>query len=267
MNKANLFFLTFLLVLLYVRSGAAEEHTVQKGETALQIALDHGLTIDQLSRLNPGIDLEMMHVGDILSVPGEGVSFEDYLSYYYNDLLRITDLNCEVFADQTTHCLFHAENMTEVPLYNVAFRAILEGENRSLVEFAPPMMQIQPGEKLPCCVGIPQSVQQQSIGITVEALDLLNSAQSSLRLPAEVYTQKDSISPDAISAVTDIMIDEKYLETIAGKHINILSAAYDESNNLAGVKSLYADLSDHLRISVYTASHRIARIDLRLEVY
>lgn len=267
MKKTDLLVLTLFLVLVLFQSGAAEEHAVQKGETALQIALDHGLTIDQLSQLNPGIDLEMMHVGDILSVPDEGMSFEEYLSRYYRDLLRITDLNCEELADQTSLCLFHAENITDTALYDVTFRAILTGENQNLTEFAIPMMQILPGEKLPCCVSILQSVQPESIAITVKNLHLLNSEQNSLRLAEEAYTQTDNISPDAISAVTDISINEQYLESLSGKHINILAAAYDEENGLVGVRSLYTELSDHLRIATYTGSHRISRIVLRLEAY
>ncbi len=43
-------------------------YTVQSGDTAWDIALEYGLTTDQLARANPGVDIELLQVGQELRI-------------------------------------------------------------------------------------------------------------------------------------------------------------------------------------------------------
>ena len=80
--------ISLIILLLITNSALAEEHAIERGETSLQIAIDHNLTMEQLSQLNPGVDLEMMLVGDILIVPDKGTSFEEFLHQHYSEIGR-----------------------------------------------------------------------------------------------------------------------------------------------------------------------------------
>lgn len=269
MKKLLLTLFIFVFLLSYF-SSQAEEHAVERGETALQIALDHNLTMDQLMKLNPGVDPEMMLVGDILIVPDDGTSFEEFLNKLYADLVSVTDINCEVLADQSVLCLFHIENLTDLPLYEVEFSADIRGQNgtEGHSEGIIPLMHILPGEKLPCALTIPGYFDAvESVLISVQNLSQSEMLQSSFRIPAENYSHTENFLPDGVSASSVIHFKENSYELLRDKRINILAAAYDADNILAGVRSLFSDFYPRVDITLYTNNHKISRIELRLEAY
>ena len=57
------------------------------------------------------------------------------------------------------------------------------------------------------------------------------------------------------------------LQAFQGKTVNLLAAAYDESGNLTGVRSLYSEFYPRLDITVYSVSGKIADVKLTAEVY
>ncbi len=260
-----------ILSVLTFSAASAEEHVIKKGETALQIAIDHDLTMDQLSRLNPGIDLEMMRVGDILIVPDEGAaSFDEYLDKLYGDFIQITDLNCVPAADRSAVCLFHAENLSDLPLFDVRFKAAVRGGNGNYgeTESAIVMMQIQPGEKLPVCIGVPgnfDAVEQASV--IVLNLSYSEMLQSSFRIPADQYSCTHQPSPDGIGVVSTVVFNSDGMSAYQDKSVNILSAAYGRDGRLIGVRSLYSDFYPRLDITVYSADGPIDTVEIRMEAY
>lgn len=50
---------------------ATKHHTVQKGETAYGIARQYGTTVENLVKLNPGLDSESVKAGQVLNVPAQ----------------------------------------------------------------------------------------------------------------------------------------------------------------------------------------------------
>jgi LysM repeat protein len=58
-----------LALALTTTAFAASTHTVQKGETFYQIAKEHGLTTDALSKANPSVNPLRLHSGDLLRLP------------------------------------------------------------------------------------------------------------------------------------------------------------------------------------------------------
>ena len=248
-----------------------EEYSVQRGETALQIAINHNLTIEQLSRLNPGVDLEMMRVGDTLIVPDEDAgSFDAFLDELYGDFIRITDLNCTPAADRSAVCLFHAENLSDLPLFDVQLRAVVRGQNGTArqEESSIPLMQIQPGEKLPAYIGVQgnfDSIAQASVDI--QNLSRSEMVQSSFRIPDDDYSRTDQLTPDGIGSTSTIIFDPQSVSTYQGKSINILSAAYGRDGKLIGVRSLYSDFYPRLDITVYSTGEPIETVVIRMEAY
>ena len=269
MKKLIIVWIAFVSLMLTSPSFAGE-HVVERGETALQIALDHDLTIEQLSKMNPDIDLEMMLIGDVLTVPDEGTSFEEYINSLYAEKISTSDINCEVLADQSVLCLFHAENLTDLPLYEVKFAADIRGQNGAAghAEGSIPLMQILPGEKLPCSLTIPGRFDAvESYSISIQNLSQSEMVQSSFRVPETGFSETDTFLPDAVSAVSTILFNEDSRSDLNNKQINLLAAAYDTDGTLIGVRSLFSDFYPRLDITLFTNNHKINSIELRLEAY
>ena len=250
---------------------SAEEHAVEKGETALQIAIDHDLTMDQLSRLNPGVDLEMMKIGDILIVPDKDTpSFEEFLNRRYADLIRITDLDCTAAADRSAGCLFHAENLSDLPLFDVQLNASVRGKNGASgqADGKISLMQILPGEKLPVYISVQGDFSEvEQASVSVRNLSYSEMLQSSFRIGAELYTQTDTLTADGIGAASAIRFNADGIKACRDKKINIQSAAYDEEGKLTGVRSLYSDFFPRLDITVYSGGSAIRSVVVRMEAY
>lgn len=262
-------FLLTLICIVWIPC-QADEHVIQRGETCLQIAIDHDLTMEQLQRLNPGVDLEMMLIGDKLIIPDEGVSFEDFIAQRYAEVLQVTESRCEIMADGAALCLFHTENISGSPLYDVRISVSVRGQNGHTAQSAAdiPLMQILPGEKLPMAAVIPGNFDiAENVEIRVENLTASGKLQSSFRIPESFYTQKDIFPPDRVSATSAIEFNTEGIAAYKGKKINVLSAAYDAESNLIGVRSLYTDFYPRLDITTYSNNQSIGFIELRLEAY
>ncbi len=264
----SVFFL--LIFLVPAESVFSAEHTVERGETALQIAIDHDLTMDQLSRLNPGVDLEMMHVGDILTVPDEGGSFSEFLDRLYSGMLQISGLHCEIAADHHAICLFQAGNITEVPLYDVNLEVTVRDRNgrSGSAEESIPLIQIMPGEKLPVCIEV-QSIFDAAADASAKVTGLSRSDDfsSSFRIPDEMFVLSGADLPGGIGRTLTIRFHPAAAAVYAEKKINVLAAAYAADGSLAGVRSLYTDFYPEIGITVYSVGPAIDSAELIMEAY
>lgn len=274
-NRSNLTLPFILLpgVLLFFCFGQgvfAAEHKIEKGETALQIAIDHDLTMDQLQQLNPGTDLEMMRVGDVLILPEEGESFETFLNRHYAELVRINELKCSLAADRSAVCLFYVENISDLPLFDVRLKAEVQDGNgvRGSAEADIPLMQVLPREQIPVYLGIPgRFADTEKASVSVIDLTRSELLQSSFRIDPDFYSEEERRSPDGIADTVTITFSAEGAAALSGKKINVLAAALDESGKLAGVRSLYSDFYPRLDITVYSAGPAIAAVMLYLEAY
>lgn len=260
-----------LIMLLFFGQGVyAAEHKIEKGETALQIAIDHDLTMDQLQQLNPGTDLEMMRVGDVLILPGEGESFETFLDKHYAELVRINELKCSTAADRSAVCLFYVENISDLPLFDVRLKAEVQAGNgvRGSAESDIPLMQVLPGERIPVCIDIPGRFEDAGkASVTVVNLTQSELLQSSFRVDPVLYSTEERKSPDGIADTVTIIFSREGAASLSGKKINVLAAALDGHGQLAGVRSLYSDHYPRLDITVYSAGPAIASVVLYMEAY
>ena len=258
------------LFCFFCRGVFAAEHAIERGETALQIAIDHDLTMEQLQQLNPETDLEMMHVGDILILPDEGESFESFLNKRYSELIRINELKCGVSADRSAVCLFYVENITDLPLFDVRLKAEVRSGNGASgsAESDFPLMQILPGEQIPVYIGVPGRFEDADRA-SVCAVNLTRSEllQSSFRISPDLYTIEEHPSPDGIADTVTITFTTEGAAALSGKKINVLAAGLDKDRQLAGVRSLYSDFYPRLDITVYSAGPAITSVMLYLEAY
>ncbi|MBR6090784.1 MAG: LysM peptidoglycan-binding domain-containing protein, partial [Anaerolineaceae bacterium] len=239
-------------------------------ETSLQIAIENGLTMEQLEQLNPGADLQMMLVGDILIVPDEGTTFAEYLDRIYSEKLRADYLHCETTADLNALCFFHLHNLSDLPLFDTELRAAVSAGNGSAgqAEAHIPLIQILPGESLPMSITVPGNFDTiTNSTVSIIHMTWSDSLRSSFRIPEIAYTQTDRFLPDGISVTSAVDFMQEEISSWQDKKINILAAAYDEAGSLTGIRSLYSDFFPHLEITVYSNGRPISSVMLRLEAY
>ena len=267
-------FLCFIMSLVFfsLASNAckAEEHVIERGETSLQIAIDYGLSMEQLEQKNPDADLEMMRVGDKLIVPDEGLSFDEFLALRYDEFLQLTDSRCEITADNSALCFLYAENISDSPLYDVRIRAEVREQNgfTAQAETDIPLIQILPGEKLPLAVIVPGPFDTpEQFSFSVRNLTGGGLLQSSFRIPEIFYRQSNRFSPDFVSGTAAVDFTQEGIAVYQKKQINVLAAAYDRNGDLAAARSLFTDFYPHLEITVYSNNRQIETVELRLEAY
>lgn len=255
-----------LLILVRISAVSAEEHIVEKGETALQIALDHNLTMEQLQQLNPDVNLEMMMIGDKLTVPDENSGgFDAFLASRYAEKIAVKNLNCELAADQSALCLFEVENLTELPLYDLRFKVFLGSAE---AEGSIGLMQLLSGETLPVYIGIPGIFGTVSgAAVSVTGLSWSEMMTADFRVPQSAYTETDELLPDGAAGTAVIVFNGNAMEEYQDRQVNVLAAAYDADGNLIGVRSLYSDFYPRLDITVYANAQKIASLKVWLEVY
>lgn len=260
-----------LLLSLSVSAAQAGEHTVERGETALQIAIDHNLTMAQLQQINPDKDLEMMLVGDSLIVPDPGFgSFEDFLNEMYGKRVKISGLHCDPAADRHAMCFFYAENLFDLPLFDVSLRAEIRDENGTAGESSGSiaLIQILPGEKLPIFLEIPGSFGSISqASVSVLNLSWSEQMQSSFRIPEDAFSLTDSCLPDRTGVTSRISFTDTGIESYSGRMINVLASAYDAEGQLTGIRSLYTEFRPQIEITVYSNNIPIESVSILMEAY
>ncbi len=262
------FRLLFAILLFLVRVSAvfAEEHIVVKGETALQIALDHNLTMEQLQQLNPDVNLEMMMIGDKLTLPDENAGgFDAFLASRYAEKIAVKNVDCELAADHAVLCLFEVENLTELPLYDIRLKASLGGVE---AEGGIGLMQLLPGETLPVYIGIPGTFGDVSgASVSVTGLSWSEMMSADFRVPESAYTETDELLPDGAAGTAVLVFNGDVMEEYQDRQVNVLAAAYDADGNLVGIRSLYSDFYARLDITVYANARSIAALKTWVEVY
>lgn len=265
-----LFLLSLLTICLVISPCRAEEHLIERGETCLQIAIDHDLTMEQLQQLNPGIDLEMMMIGDKLILPDEGTSFDEFLARQYAQWVHADESECMITAAGAALCFLYVENISESPLFDVRLKVSVLGKNGFSAdsEAEIPLIQILPGEKLPVAVTVPGNFDDiENCKITVMNLTHSDSLQSSFRIPESCYQYSTAYSADRVSGRTEIEFNAEGTSAYQGKQINVLASACDRDGNLIGVRSLFTDFYPSLQLTVYSDNREMESVDIRMEAY
>ena len=60
-----------ILAALTANTNGQTVYEVQKGDTFMQIALDNGMTVSEMSELNPDVDINVIYIGQLLNVKEE----------------------------------------------------------------------------------------------------------------------------------------------------------------------------------------------------
>ena len=180
------------------------------------------------------------------------------------------DLNCQIAADRSVNCLFHAENLSDLPLNDVLLRASVRGTDgmTGAAEAAIALMQILPGEKLPVFINVPGNFSGiEAASVSVQQMSYSDMLTVSFRVPEDQYTLTTAVFPDGIGAVNTVLFNADGTAAQEGRKINILAAAYDSEGSPVGVRSLYSDFYPRLDITVYSAGPAIDHVKIFMEAY
>lgn len=264
----SLLFPAFLsLCIRPVSAGNSTEHIVEKGETALQIALDHNLTMDQLQQLNPGTNLEMMMIGDKLIVPADpNQTYDDFIASYYGDMLETTSFSCERIADASALCLGELTNRTDSPVTNIGLTAVVRDVLGNKAEGSGGLatVQIEARETLPFVLPVFGSFGDLSgCSLSVTQMETVGDGWGSFRINEAQYTVAWQLRPAGTAADLEIT----FLNSFSGKKVNILAAAYDAEGTLIGVRSMYTVYRNKVLLDLYSLQGQIASVRTVIEVY
>ncbi len=61
-----------IIFLLLLQVAAAATHTVKKGETLYSLSRSYGVSVNEITAANPGIDSHSLKPGDLIQIPGTG---------------------------------------------------------------------------------------------------------------------------------------------------------------------------------------------------
>lgn len=256
---------------LPVSAVETEEHIVEKGETALQIAIDHNLTMEQLILLNPGTDLEMMKIGDKLIVPpGNFESFDDYLKAYYAESIRVSGLRCDPRADGGASCFFSITNTSDRSVGNLTMKVSCADQNgrQEKEKGYPALIQVQAGETLPMVIPMegPFSGSPECEAY-VKEMTSQELGLGTFRAAPELYTVDETRLPGDGGVVITLTFNPESAARYAGKTINILAAIYDAEEQVLGLRSVYGDFSPSFEVTVYKSSGALDHSKVWVEIY
>lgn len=133
-------------------------HVVQEGETMLGIALDYGVSLDNLQAANPDVNPRFLSIGTVLIIPPPEGGFAVAATNLAPPPPAPVDLGqpaCYALPTAGVYCLVAAHNPGEAALENVSARVILAGADglpmASAVAFAA-LDLIPPGTAAPLAV-------------------------------------------------------------------------------------------------------------------
>lgn len=275
MKRSLIRILSVLFILLRlsdpVLAVETEEHIVEKGETALQIAIDHNLTMEQLILLNPGTDLEMMKIGDKLIVPPENfASFDDYLKAYYAESLRVSGLHCDPRADGSASCFFSITNTSDRSVGNLIMKVSCSDQNgrEEKEKGYPALIQVQAGETLPMVIPMEGPFSGTlNCEAYVKEMTSQDLGLGTFRVSPELYSIDETRLPGDGGAVLALTFTPESAAKYAGKTINILAAIYDAEEQILGIRSVYGDFSPEFEITVYKSSGVLDHSKVWIEIY
>lgn len=98
-------------------------HRVQEGETLLDVALEYGISLDELLAANPGIDPRFLSIDQELRIPGPDGTASDTLLPTSTPLpLTTEDVICQRAPSEVFFCIVTVANPTDIAVEGLTAR-------------------------------------------------------------------------------------------------------------------------------------------------
>lgn len=237
----------------------------------MEIAIDNGLSMEQLQKANPGIDLELLLVGDTLVIPpADEAGFASFMNTVYAEHMQITDSRCYAMVDQSAACFLTIRNTGTDPVFNIQLSASIvdAGGGKSTSEGDFSLLQLLPGEEIPVYTYAAGPLAQPcSISGVIDDLSSDPNMPAAFRIDEERMEWTVQISADGLSADISFLFDAALADEREAENVNILAAAYNASGEVIGERSMIGSFYPDLSVTVYSLSGTIDSVKTWVELY
>lgn len=259
-----------LIAVLFSISAAQSEIqtvTVKKGDTFLGIALEHGISVEQLAAANPSVNPDMILSNQELVIPpADPVAFRQYMDKSYRQYIQINSSACYPETDLSAVCLVEVTSLADAPIANLRFEFALTDNNGIELkrDAAPFLAVLLPGERQLFSFSVPGTFSFPTVATgTITALQLFPAADFSLRVPQSAF--ESTIVSNGSGKATTIQIRLKD-EAIATNYI-IVAEAYNSERLPVGVRAAFLENSREIEMTLYALTDQISQIELQMEGY
>ncbi len=212
-------------------------HTIQQGDTISSIALQFGVSMDDLVAANPEISPNAMSVGQVINIPSnpENPSGEPTPT---PAPFTIQQIECYPTADRGMWCFVLAHNDSPDFMENVSAQVTLvDADNATLASQTAllPLNILPPNTSLPLAVFFPPEIPFDAKP-QVQVLTAIRLLPNDERyLPATISNTLVQVNPDGRSA----RVNGQVLlpgDVPSASQVWVTGTAYDEAGRVVGVR-------------------------------
>lgn len=212
-------------------------YTIQQGDTISSIALQFGVSIDDLQAANPEISPNAMSVGQVINIPSnpENPSGEPTPT---PASFAIRQIECYPTADQGMWCFVLAHNDFPDFMENVSAQVTLVDANNAVLGSQTallPLNILPPDTSLPLTVFFPPEI-PVDVKPQVQVLTAIRLLPNDERyLPASINNTLVQVNADGRSARVNGQVRLPANEKPASQ-VWVMGTAYDEAGRVVGVR-------------------------------
>lgn len=212
-------------------------YTIQQGDTISSIALQFGVSMDDLVAANPEVSPNAMSVGQVINIPSNpenpsGEPTPTPVSF------TIQQIECYPTADRGMWCFVLVRNEFSDFMENVSAQVTLVDSNSVALESQTallPLNILPPNTSLPLIVFFPPEIPRDATP-QVQVLTAIRLLPGDERyLPATINNTLTQVNADGRSARVNgqVLLPS---ESNAASQIWVTGTAYDESGRVVGVR-------------------------------
>jgi LysM repeat protein len=175
-------------------------YTIKTGDTLSQVALRYGLSVDELLAANPGINPQVLSIGQTLQIPSRPASLVESLPAPAE---LLTGPAACYPSGAGMWCILPLENPHRQPVENITAQFSLFDEQAALLEQREaliPLNILPAGARLPLAAFFPQRPREKFALRVDFSTAFLLSATDPRYLPVETNNLLVQISADGLSA-------------------------------------------------------------------
>jgi murein DD-endopeptidase MepM/ murein hydrolase activator NlpD len=212
-------------------------YTVQQGDTISSIALQFGVSMDDLQAANPEISPNAMSVGQVINIPSnpENPSGEPTPTPV---VFTIQQIECYPTADQGMWCFVLAHNKFPDFVENISAQVTLVDADNAVLASQTALLQLNilpPNTSLPLTVFFPPEIPSDAKP-QVQVLTAIRLLPNDERyLPATINSTLVQVNADGRSAHVNgqVLLPA---DANAASQIWVTGTAYDEAGRVVGVR-------------------------------
>jgi LysM repeat protein len=252
------------------------KHVVEQGETFLGIAALYGVGEDDLFVANPGIDPDLLSIGQELLIPGpEGTPIGSLIPTSTPIPLALQTPSCFPRPSGGAWCIAGIHNPTTQDLENLVVEIRTKdktGEVVHSVEVFPPLNRLPAGETMPVAAAFEEGVPEGgSASARVLSVIPARDADERYRVP-QIERTTDERQPGGLSWLIGGTIEGSLEGTLPNRTL-VLLTGYDDDGRVAGYAVWEADpplepgeVRD-FAVRVFSLGPELARVELMAESY